>query len=88
MIAAELIDIENDRQLWGEHYNRELSDVFAVQEEIASEITEKLRLKLTGEDRRRLAKRFTENWPAQQVLCLLFCSPFIYSLTYSLHLLN
>jgi len=61
MIAAELIDVTNDSQLWGEHYNRELSDIFAVQEEIAKEITEKLLIKLTGEDRRRLAKRFTEN---------------------------
>jgi TolB-like protein/pimeloyl-ACP methyl ester carboxylesterase/Flp pilus assembly protein TadD len=61
MIAAELIDVTNDSQLWGERYTRELSDIFAVQEEIAKVITEKLRIKLTGDDKRRLAKRFTEN---------------------------
>src|SRR6266571_8200487 len=56
MIAAELIDVTNDSQLWGEHYNRALSDVFVVQEEIAKEISEKLRLKLTGDEKKFLAK--------------------------------
>ena len=42
------------------------SDVFAVQEEIAKEISEKLRLKLTGAERQQLAKRPTENLKAFQ----------------------
>src|SRR3989454_2237709 len=67
MIAAELIDVTNDSQLWGEHYNRKLSDIFEVQEEIAKEISEKLRLRLTGEEKKRLAKRYTENTEAYQL---------------------
>src|SRR2546430_7038470 len=61
MIAAELIDVTNDSQLWGEHYNRKLSDIFDVQEEIAKEISETLRLKLNGEEKKRLAIRYTAN---------------------------
>ena len=53
-------------QLWGQQYNRKLADVFAVQEEIAKEISEKLRLKLTGAERQQLAKRPTENLKAFQ----------------------
>jgi len=59
MIAAELIDVTDDSHLWGEHYSRNLSDIFAVQEEIAKEISEKLRLKLTPAQRKRLTKRST-----------------------------
>ncbi len=67
MIAAELIDVTNDSQLWGEHYSRALSDVFVVQEEIAKEISEKLRLKLTGEEKKRLAKRHTGSTEAYKL---------------------
>jgi tetratricopeptide (TPR) repeat protein len=51
---------------WGQQYNRKLADVFAVQEEIAREISEKLRLKLSGAERQQLAKRPTENLKAFQ----------------------
>jgi serine/threonine protein kinase/TolB-like protein/Flp pilus assembly protein TadD len=67
MIAAELIDVTNDTHLWGEHYSRSLSDIFVVQEEIAKEISGKLRLKLTGEEKKRLAKRHTENTEAYKL---------------------
>ena len=65
-IAVELINAQDSRQLWGQQYNRKLADVFAVQEEIAKEISEKLRLKLTGAERQQLAKRPTENLKAFQ----------------------
>jgi len=67
MIAAELIDVTNDEHLWGEHYNRKLSGIFDVQEEIAKEISERLRLKLTGDEKKRLAKRYTANAEAYQL---------------------
>src|SRR6059036_1066810 len=57
---------KDNSQIWGEQYNRKLADVFAVQEEIAKEISEKLRLKLTGAERQQLAKRPTENLKAFQ----------------------
>jgi tetratricopeptide (TPR) repeat protein len=55
-----------ERNCGGQQYNRKLADVFAVQEEIAKEISEKLRLKLTGAERQQLAKRPTENLKAFQ----------------------
>jgi len=58
-IGAELVDVSNGAQLWGAHYTRQLADVFAMQEEIASEIAEKLRVRLTGEEKKRLSKRPT-----------------------------
>jgi eukaryotic-like serine/threonine-protein kinase len=67
VISTELINVADGTQLWGEQYKRKLSDIFAVQEEIAQEITEKLRLKLTGEEKRRLARRHTQNTAAYQV---------------------
>ncbi|MCA1632505.1 MAG: tetratricopeptide repeat protein [Acidobacteria bacterium] len=66
MIQADLIDVVNDAQLWGEHYKRKMADILAVQEEIAHEITEKLRLRLTSEQKRRLNKRYTVNHEAYQ----------------------
>jgi TolB-like protein/Flp pilus assembly protein TadD len=64
VIKTELIDVAQESHLWGEQYRRELTDIFALQEEISRDISQKLRLKLTGEDRRRLSKRYTENTDA------------------------
>ncbi len=61
IVGTELVDVTNGWRLWGDSYNRELSDIFAVQEEIANEISQKLLLKLTGEEKRLLGKRYTEN---------------------------
>ncbi len=66
-ISAELVDAREDRQLWGGQYNRKLADVLAVQEDIAKEISEKLRLRLTREEKARMAKRPTENIEAYQL---------------------
>jgi adenylate cyclase len=60
-VGVELINAQDNSQMWGQQYNRKLADVFAVQEEIAKEVSEKLRLKLTGTERQQLAKRPTEN---------------------------
>jgi serine/threonine-protein kinase len=65
-IRTELVNVADGTELWGQQYNRKLADVFAVQEEIAKEISEKLRLKLTGAEREQLAKRPTENLIAFQ----------------------
>ncbi len=65
-ISVELINAQDNSQIWGQQYNRKLADVFAVQEEIAKEISEKLRLKLSGAKRQQLAKRPTENIKAFQ----------------------
>jgi len=65
-IRADLVDAAEGSQLWGQQYNRRLADIFAIQEEIAREISEKLQLKLTGEEKQRLAKRYTGNTEAYE----------------------
>jgi len=67
IIKTELVDAEDGSHLWGEQYNRKLSDIFTVEDEISREISDKLRLKLSGAERKQLAKRFTENTEAYQL---------------------
>lgn len=64
VVKTELVDVESESQLWGEQYRHRMTDIFALQEEISREISEKLRLKLSGEEKRRLVKRYTENTEA------------------------
>jgi TolB-like protein len=49
VVSAEVVDAQSNRLLWGGQFSRKLSDILAVQEEIAKEISEKLRVRLTGE---------------------------------------
>jgi TolB-like protein len=67
VIKAELVDVEDGSQLWGEQYHRQPSDIFIVQEEIAREITQKLQLKLSVEQQKRLNKRHTDSTKAYQL---------------------
>jgi eukaryotic-like serine/threonine-protein kinase len=66
IMGAELIDAASESQLWGAKYNRRMEDIFVVQEEIAREIGGKLRVHLGDEERKRLARRHTENREAYQ----------------------
>jgi eukaryotic-like serine/threonine-protein kinase len=66
VVSCELIDTSADRQLWGQTYNRKLADIFEVQEEIAMQISENLRVALTGEQQKKLRKRFTHDPAAYQ----------------------
>jgi serine/threonine-protein kinase len=61
LISAELVDVKDDRRLWGEQYNRKLSDILVVQREIAQQISSGLRLRLSGEEKKEIAKQYTEN---------------------------
>ncbi len=67
MISVSLEDVENSRQIWGEQYNRKLSNLVTVQQEIAGDIYERLRPRLAGEEKKLLAKRPTENAEAYQL---------------------
>ena len=60
-ITTQLINVGDGYQLWSERYDRELDDVFAVQEDIARRIVEKLKLQLGAEPHRSLVKRQTTN---------------------------
>ena len=66
VIRTELVDVEDGSRIWGEQYHRRSSDIFSLQDELASDISEKLRLRLSGEQRERLTKRFTENRQAYE----------------------
>ena len=63
-ISAELVDARTNSRLWGEQYNRNPTDILKVQTEIAREISERLRVKLTGEQQNRMTKRYTDNTEA------------------------
>jgi len=66
-IIAELINIKDNSRIWGDQYNRKMGDVFAIQEQITQEISQKLRLRLSGEEKKLLAKRPTENLEAYKL---------------------
>ncbi len=66
VISVELIDARDNGHLWGAQYGRKLADIFTLQETIALEIVERLRLHLTGDEERRLRKRYTENGKAYE----------------------
>jgi serine/threonine-protein kinase len=67
VIQVDLVDITEGSQLWGGKYNRKFSDIFQAQDEIAKEIVEKLRLKLSGEQEKLLTKHYTENTEAYKL---------------------
>lgn len=60
-ITAQLINVEDESLIWSQQYNRELHDIFAVQDEITMAIVNNLRLKLIGTEEAKLKKRYTEN---------------------------
>jgi serine/threonine protein kinase/tetratricopeptide (TPR) repeat protein len=66
-IGAELVDVATGSQLWGAQYDRKMGDIFAVQDEISNEISEKLRLQLTRKEKNRLTKHHTENAEAYRL---------------------
>ena len=66
-IQTDLIDVADQSQRWGRKYNRKLSEILAVQDEIANEICGKLRLKFSGADQQKLTKRFTTDTQAYQL---------------------
>ncbi len=66
LVSVELIDVTHGAQLWGERYNRSLSDLYEVEEEIAKKISESLRVQLNGKESASGTKRFTENSEAYQ----------------------
>ena len=65
-VQAELVDVASGTQLWGEQYSRDFTDILDVQNEIAQEISDALRLQLTGEEQRQLVQYGTENSEAYQ----------------------
>ncbi|HEU4710606.1 MAG TPA: protein kinase [Pyrinomonadaceae bacterium] len=67
VIRTELIKVSDGTQLWGEEYNSSVADLFSVQDEVSRKISQSLRLRLTGEDEEKLAKRYTNDAEAYQL---------------------
>jgi TolB-like protein/Flp pilus assembly protein TadD len=66
-VTVQLINAENDTHLWAETYDRNLTDIFAVESEIAKAVADTLRAKLTGSEQNAIATRPTENTEAYQL---------------------
>ena len=70
VIGAELVDVAQGTQLWGERYNTRMADISALQEDIARDISRKLRRKVAARDETRLTTRHTENSEAYRLYLL------------------
>jgi DNA-binding winged helix-turn-helix (wHTH) protein/TolB-like protein/Tfp pilus assembly protein PilF len=66
-LHVDLLDTANGEALWGEQYDRDLTELFAIHDDIAREVSARLRVKLTGDDASRITKRYTENMEAYQL---------------------
>jgi TolB-like protein/Tfp pilus assembly protein PilF len=67
IVRVELMDVVTGAQLWGGQYNRQAEDVFLLQGDLSREISEKLQLQLTGDQKQRLTKRYTEDAEAYRL---------------------
>src|SRR5207244_8449404 len=66
-LSLELVDARTGNQIWGEQYNRTTAELVSLQSEIARDVSNKLRVKLSGVDEQRLAKSYTVNPEAYQL---------------------
>ena len=67
VVGVELVNVEDGSQLWGTRLNRRAADAFLLQTELSEELTGALRVKLTGDERRRINKRHTVSAEAYQL---------------------
>ena len=65
-VSADLTNVHDNTEIWGEQYERKASDVLALQQQIASDIADKLRSKLTGAEKQQAVKQGTQNVEAYQ----------------------
>jgi len=66
VIRAGLVKVSDGSQIWGEQYDRKTSDMLQVQSAIAAEISEQLKVKLSGEQKRRVSRQHTDSMEAYQ----------------------
>jgi len=67
LISVDLVDVKNKKTIWGEQFQRKMSDLLATQSEIASAIADKLQLRLSGNDSQGMARQITSNNEAYQL---------------------
>lgn len=63
-ITAQLVDATTEGHLWAERYDRDLTDIFALQDEVTQKIVAALAVKLTEDEQERLARKYTDNMEA------------------------
>ena len=66
-LGLELVDAQTGNQIWGEQYNRKQTDLVALQSEIARDVSQKVRTRLSGAEEQRVAKTYTANPEAYQL---------------------
>ncbi len=66
-LSLELVDAKTGNQIWGEQYNRKMTELVSLQSEIARDVSNKLKTRLSGADEQRLTKNYTENTEAYQL---------------------
>jgi serine/threonine-protein kinase len=66
-LYLELVDTQNGNRIWGDQYDRKTSDLISLQSEIARDVSQKLRTKISGADEQKLRKNYTENVEAYQL---------------------
>ncbi len=66
-VTAQLIKVEDGFHLWSERYDRDMGDIFAIQDEISLAITEKLKITLLADDRAKITKTYTQNTEAYEL---------------------
>ncbi len=66
-LSLELVDARTGNQIWSEQYNRKTADLVSLQSKIARDVSNKLRLKLSGADEQRVTKSYTANTEAYQL---------------------
>jgi serine/threonine protein kinase len=66
-VSAELTNVQDNTAIWGEQYERKTSDIIALQQQIAGDIADKLRSKLTGAEKQQVTKQGTQNPEAYQL---------------------
>jgi adenylate cyclase len=66
-IGAQLVDAEADQYLWAETYDRQLTDIFAIQTDVALQIANALQAELTHDERTRIQRKPTANLQAYQL---------------------
>src|SRR5207302_4713178 len=64
-ISTELVDVRDNKQLWGEQYTEKVSDLMSLQRDVAGKIVGNLRLKISGEAQNRMMHHYSDNAVAE-----------------------
>ena len=66
-VSADLTNVKDNTEIWGEHYERKATDILGLQKQIASDIADKLRSKLSGTEKQQVTRQGTQNPEAYQL---------------------